>query len=282
MMALKVLTANIAFGLGGMDRLVPNVKHHLHIHGWGALAHVCVPSWRGKAAQLSLSKRLAYVHKNKNLGPTWKMIGRINPDVLVLNEVMYESHHQELESGLRQEGFQTIAWGVSTHYPGTSISTMVATKMSGTPIPCSMPQRPSMGGGAGMAGIRLSEIPLAVFGVHLTYRSPTLFARQINYIAQVSAQENCCGNEVIVSGDWNECVAKIVRHTDFKMLDLVSGETDESPTCPTFLPRFLQKPLDHVFVPSRWRAIESSTVAFGSDHLALAVEIDPQVLQRRG
>jgi endonuclease/exonuclease/phosphatase family metal-dependent hydrolase len=281
MTALRVLTANIGFGFGGMDRLVSSIKHHLHIHGWGALTYPFVPAWRGEAAQLSLSKRSAYVHKNQNLGPTWKMIDRINPDALVLNEVMYESYQEELERGLREAGFQTIAWGISTHYPGTSISTMVATKMSGTRIPCSMPQRPSMGGGAGMTGIRLRDIPITVFGVHLTYRSPTLFARQISYIAQVAAEEKDRGNEVVVSGDWNECVAKIAGHPDFEMLDLVSGATDESLTCPTFLPRFLQKPLDHVFVPSNWKPVGSNTIAFGSDHLALAVEIEPRLFMRR-
>ncbi len=195
--------------------------------------------------------------------------------MLVLNEVIYELYRGELEQALWQTGFQTIAWGVSTHYPGTSISTLVATKGLGTAIPCTMPQRPSMGGGAGMAGIRLAGTSTSVFGIHLTYRSPTLFERQIKYLVKVAASEKNHGNDVIVAGDWNEREATIISNPEFTMLDLVPSVSVESATCPTFLPRFLQKPLDHVFIPPHWQRVRSDTIAFGSDHLALEVEVVP-------
>lgn len=270
---MTILTANMAYGFDGMDRLLPSLKHQLHIHGWGALTYEFVPSLRGKVATVSKSKRMAYVQKHCSLGRTLKMILRVAPDVLVLNEAIYELYEPELEPILRNFGFRTIAWGVSTHYPGTRLATLVATKETGLPIPCKMPQRPSMGGGAGMAGIRLADTPISVFGLHLTYRSPKLFRRQIEYVAKAAADEKAKGKDVLLAGDWNESEKSIFCHPAFAALDLMSAEPSENVTCPTFLPKPFRKPLDHVFIPRQWRRIQSHTIAFGSDHLALSVMV---------
>jgi endonuclease/exonuclease/phosphatase family metal-dependent hydrolase len=275
MTVATLLTANIAYGFTDMDRLASSVRHQLQIHGWGALSYVMFPSLRGSPAKLSATKRTAYVLKHRNLGPTLEMIEQARADVVVLNEVIYELHRAELESALVQIGFQGIAWGVSTHYPGTSISTLVASKEPGTAIRCVMPQRPSMGGGAGMAGLRLLRTSRTIFGVHLTYRSPALFERQLDYIAQVAADEYARGREVIIGGDWNDSVSAIVKNPKFRSLNLVPASLTENATCPTFFPHFLRKPLDHIFIPCHWRGITSNTIAFGSDHLALAVEVRP-------
>lgn len=279
MASVTILTANIAYGFPKMDRLFSSVKHQLHIHGWGVLTYEFLPPLRGRTAAVSELKRAAYVQKHRNLQPILDLVQKTQPDVLVLNETIYEMYRDELETALHCMRFQTIAWGVSTHYPGTTISTLVATKRAGIPIPCTMPQRSSMGGGAGMAGIRLSDSSLSVFGVHLTYRSPGLFKRQIAYLAKVAAKERAHGTEVIVAGDWNEREATIVANPDFRQLHLMPAALQEEATCPTFLPRFLQKPLDHVFVPPHWQRGDSKAIAFGSDHLALVVEVEPQVPQ---
>jgi endonuclease/exonuclease/phosphatase family metal-dependent hydrolase len=277
MTGMTILTANIAYGFAGMDQLFSSVTHQVHIHGWGILTYEYLPVLRGKIATVSTSKRVDYVRKQQNLEPTLELVRRTCPDILVLNETIYEIYRDELEFALSRLGFETVAWGVSTHYPGTTISTLVATKRSGTAIPCTMPQRPSMGGGAGMAGIRLSALPLSVFGVHLTYRSPTLFKRQVSYIAKAAALESAQGREVILAGDWNECEAEIFANPQFRSLQLTSAALKEDVTCPTFLPHLLRKPLDHVFIPSNWHRSHSEVIGFGSDHLALIATVEPEV-----
>jgi hypothetical protein len=273
MTSLTILTANVGYGFAGMDRLVPSLKHQLHIHGWEVLAYLFCPSPFRKSGQISRSKRVAYVLKNKNLSSTEEMISRTQPDVLVLNELIYEVYGAEVEAYLRRQGFQTIGWGISSHYPGTTISTLVAVKAGGELISCSMPQRPSLGGGAGMAGIRLAG--QSIFGVHLTYRSPALFVQQIRYIAKMAADERARGNEVVIAGDWNESASIINANSDFRSLSLMPGASREHLTCPTFFPSFLQNSLDHVFIPDNWQQVSSQTIPFGSDHLALAVEVRP-------
>jgi endonuclease/exonuclease/phosphatase family metal-dependent hydrolase len=277
---MTILTANIAYGFPGMDSMLTSVKHQLHIHGWGVLAYEFAPPLRGKFSTVSKTKRSAYVRKNNRLDPILDVVSQSGPDVLVLNETIYEIYREELEAALRRMGFQSVAWGLSTHYPGTTISTVVATKQAGAPIVCVMPQRPSIGGGAGMAGLRLLDAPISVFGVHLTYRSPALFKQQLNYIARTAAKEKSCGNEVVLAGDWNESEETITAFSEFKELDLRPAALFEIPTCPTFLPQFLRKPLDHVFVPSYWKGNTSKAVAFGSDHLALVVNVEPKMRRR--
>jgi endonuclease/exonuclease/phosphatase (EEP) superfamily protein YafD len=256
-----------------MDRLGCSLRHQLHIHGWGALTYKVFPSFRGRTARLSAAKRTKHVREHGNLGSTLGMVERAQPDLLVLNEVIYEFYREELEHSLQQMGFRSIAWGLSTHYPGTSLSTLVASKEPGIPIPCVMPQRPCMGGGAGMAGLRLLDTSRAVFGVHLTYRSPALFTRQLEYIVQTAAAEQSRGQRVILGGDWNESSHTVIRAANFKSLSLISAALMEPATCPTFLPKSFRKPLDHIFIPSYWQSISSNAIEFGSDHLALAVEV---------
>ncbi|MEA2701870.1 MAG: hypothetical protein QOE22_579 [Candidatus Parcubacteria bacterium] len=273
---MKILTINTAFGFTGMDRFATNLKRHLHMHGWGVLTYEFFPFLRGRSSRISKGKRIAYVKKHQYLDPYLELIQRIAPDILILNEALYELYHERIERELRAMGFQTIAWGLSEHYPGTTISIVVATKEPGEIIPCSMPQRPSMGGGAGMAGIRLKARPLTIFGVHLTYRNPAMFVKQLAYIAEMTTKERALGNEAVLAGDWNENETALYANPSFRLLGLVSADPDEKLTCPVFLPRFLQRALDHIFISPHWTRVHAETVASGSDHLALSVEVEPQ------
>ena len=195
---MTILTANIAYGFSGMDRFFSSVRHQVHIHGPGILTYEFLPGLRGLSPVISETKRVAYARKNKHLEPVFDLIRRVSPDVLVLNETLYELYRDEIEDVLRRNAFKTIAWGVSTHYPGTSISTLLATKAPGKVVPCMMPQRPSMGGGAGMAGIRLRD--LSIFGLHLTYRNPPMFKKQLAYIAEMAKKEVALGNQMLLAG----------------------------------------------------------------------------------
>ena len=271
---MKILTANIAYGFKGMDRFITSVRHQLNIHGPGILTYEFLPGLRGLSPTVSEAKRVAYAKKHRYLEPVFDLIRLTTPDVLILNETLYELYREEIEQELRAMGFQTIAWGVSTHYPGTSISTLLATKEPGEMIPCTMPQRPSMGGGAGMTGIRLNHSSLSIFGMHLTYRNPPMFSKQLAYITEMAKKEKTSRNEIILAGDFNESEAIVFSNSDFKTLDLVSADSQEKLTCPTFLPNFMQKPLDHIFIPPSWKTTRAETIAFGSDHLALLAKTD--------
>lgn len=270
---MKILTANIAYGFKGMDRFATSVWHQLHIHGPGILTYEFLPGLRGLSPTVSETRRVAYAKNHQHLEPIFNLVRSISPDVLTLNETLYEIYRDDIERELRANGFQTIAWGVSTHYPGTSISTLVATKESGDIIPCEMPQRPSMGGGAGMAGIRLRGKPLSVFGMHLTYRNPPMFAKQLAYIGSLAKKEQTQGREILLAGDFNESESAVRANPDFQTLGLVSADSREKLTCPTFLPPFARKPLDHVFMPSSWKTKHAEAIAFGSDHLALVADV---------
>src|SRR5580704_5163148 len=147
LMTLRILTANIAFGFAGMDRMLSSVKHHLHIHGSAILNFGVSQRLRDRNNIAVGMRRAEYVKKHQNLDPAIEMIRRLQPDILILNEVIYELNCELFEDVLDRIGFRTIEWGISNHYPGTSISTLLATKAPGSAIRCMMPQRPSMGGG---------------------------------------------------------------------------------------------------------------------------------------
>ena len=223
---------------------------------------------------ISEAKRVKYTKKNKHLEPIFTLIEKTLPDILVLNEVVYEVYKDEMEKRLRDLGFKTTTWGIGGHYPGARISTLIASKEPSEIIQCVFPQGKVMGSGAGMAGIRLNGV--SVFGMHLAYRNPDMFNKQIAYIATLAKNERNRGSEVVFVGDWNESEAVISSNLDFKSIGLISADTQEKLTCPTFLPRFFQKPLDHIFIPAHWKSSNASTIAFGSDHLALMVSLSPK------
>ena len=66
---MKVLTANIAYGFKGMDRLMSSVWHQLHIHGPGILMYEFLPGLRGLSPTVSEAKRVAYAQKHRHLEP---------------------------------------------------------------------------------------------------------------------------------------------------------------------------------------------------------------------
>ena len=100
-----------------------------------------------------------------------------------------------------------------------------------------------------------------------------LWRSQIDAIAGLAKAEQEKGNAVLLTGDWNAVEGPIFAQESFKKLRLVSADKNKTPTCPTSLPRFLQWSVDHIFIPPSWKTTRAETIAFGSDHLALLVEI---------
>jgi endonuclease/exonuclease/phosphatase family metal-dependent hydrolase len=269
---MKILTANIAFGMPRMDTVAGNLRNHIAIHGPRILLHVFVPWTRGRKAGVAVHDP-DYIRRHTDLRPVYDLIDAAKPDVIVLNEVLQEMHGEELTAYLRDRGFDNIAWGAGLHYPETHISTVVATKWDSTPIACEMPHLPCMGGGAGSAGMRVEDI--SMLGAHLGNGIPDLVESQLAYLAEVAAREEADGQKVMLAGDFNIPAHSKAAREAFRKLDLAAADGDNFPTCPTFLP--FHTPLDHVFLPSTIRIKNLQTYFFGSDHLALSVETESAI-----
>jgi endonuclease/exonuclease/phosphatase family metal-dependent hydrolase len=250
-----------------------NIFNHFMVHGWGILTYPFIPKLRGKTNVISEWRRISFIEKRRNLEPVLKLIAEINPDLLVLNEAIYELYKGTIETALRDQGFQSISWGAGNHYLGTHFSTVVATKKHGAPIACNLPQRRVLGGGAGTSGIRLEKEKLSIFGLHLSLGVPALWNRQVDTVVLAAEEERARGQEVILAGDWNESEPLITEHPGFKKLKLISADSMRTLTCPTFFHPAM-KDLDHIFMPEAWQRKSINTFSFGSDHLALLAEVE--------
>jgi len=270
---MKILTANIAFGMPEMDRLGANIRAHLAIHGSKVFLHTFVPWLRGRLANADVADG-DYIRRKTDLSPTIALIRKLSPDILVLNEVLHDTHKDEIERALRGQGFSTIAWGLGGHYPSMRISTVIATKAAGEIIPCDMPQQPSMGGGAGCAQIQLPD-GIAIIGVHLGNGIPKLIKRQVHALATTTASALSHGHRAILAGDFNVSASYMQTFEEFKALSLVAADGDRLLTCPTFLP--FRKPLDHIFVPTSMEVTSIESLTFGSDHLAVCAEVTSSI-----
>jgi endonuclease/exonuclease/phosphatase family metal-dependent hydrolase len=273
---MKILTANISLGLRDSNKIINNVRGLAAYHSWGSfLIGVFIPPLRGIFAGPARSPaRVNYMRKYENLSATIKLIHDADPDVVVLNEVLPEIHGPKIDDALRDLGFTSVTYGRGAKYPDAYVSTYVASKTAASPIICVMPQTPHPGCGGGIAGLRL-ECGVSVIGAHMAMGGSALWRSQIDAIARLAKIEQEKGNNVILTGDWNEVGGQILTQESFKKLDLVSADGDKTPTCPTSLPHFLQRSLDHIFIPSAWEVDSCRAVNFGSDHLALLVETLP-------
>ena len=271
-MKLKILTANVAFGLKRMDNVFVNIFNHLVFHGWSMITFFTTPkSLRKHKNHLNL-KRIFYVRKHSDLKSIIDLLDKEQPDVLMLNEVIEQLFSSELEKELRLLGYKSFSLGHSKHYADATVSSLVASKIEGEAVKIKFPEESHVSGGGGIAALRLSEHKITVANVHMcSTKFSWLYSAEVKAIAKFISEEKFAGREVVIGGDWNASTSFLNKYASFFKLNLQSAESD-LPSCPTFLPKL--KPLDHIFVPHGWKATKVKTVSFGSDHLAISVCVE--------
>ncbi len=273
---MKILTANIALGLKGMDNLFVNQYSHAMYHSWLVISSLTLKFLRGKVGRSNRSeRRMRFLKKRDNLDATLRMIENVDPDMLVLAEVVYELHAKRLSAFLHERGYKSVAHGLGNHHEDAHVSVWVAAKEAGETFACDMPMPPYPGHGAGIAGIRLSN-GVSLIGVHLALGVPPVWNKQVTAVADLVASEEAQGRSVVVAGDWNHSSFAVGKNPTFAKLSLKTVDPKETRTCPTPFPDWLRMPLDHIFIPTSWTARRVGTEHFGSDHLALLAEVDPQ------
>jgi len=273
-MKLKILTANIAFGIPKMSNIFVNVYTHLVIHGRSMLTLFLNPkALKDKAGYLKPA-RFKYFEKHNSLKSITSLIEKESPDILVLNEVLKQFQQGELEATLKKLGYKSISFGFSRHYDDATVSSLVASKAKAVPVAIDFPQGSHPGGGGGIAALRFAESMLTVIGAHLCYANFTwLYGPEIEAISDFISKEIASGRKVVTAGDWNESSHTINAYPSFSKLNLKNAEADIK-TCPTFFPKSKLKPLDHIFTPSDWQTLDAKTAPFGSDHLAVIAEVE--------
>jgi endonuclease/exonuclease/phosphatase family metal-dependent hydrolase len=114
-----------------------------------------------------------------------------------------------------------------------------------------------------VARLRVAGRPftaLALHGAHLSHGSPSLYRRVGAYVAGLDPSE-----PVILAGDFN-CWRPLLRALLPGWRTLARGRT-----WPAYLPH---SQIDHVLGRGPWRSRRSWTVDGGSDHRALACEVE--------
>lgn len=273
---LNILTANIGLGIPGMDRLRENLRAHFAFHGWKFFPFVLTGNrlhrWLDYSSDTS-PERVAFMRARSNLSRVLNMIATQHPDIVVLNEVIRQTHGQELTQALTAEGFPHAIWGLSDHHADTTVSTVIASKLSAESIDVTMPQYPQMGGGAGIAGVRLKDLPVTIVGAHLANGIPSLLQAEVQALKNIAADEQAAGREIVIAGDFNMTEERITSFDGgFQPYGLRS--VTPTVTCPTCLPRQFQHAFDHIFVPTNWSVTQATTHAFGSDHLAVSTGVN--------
>ncbi|MFZ2149961.1 MAG: endonuclease/exonuclease/phosphatase family protein [Minisyncoccia bacterium] len=270
-MKIKILTANIAFGLNDMNNLFANFYAHYIFHGWSIITFIFNPkSLKHKLGYMD-SKRVRYLKKHSKLEQIISLIKKEDPKIVFLNELLIQLHRDGLENSLQKMGYKSFAWGQSAHYADSTVSSFVASKTEGEAVEVFLPQESHAGGGGGIAAIRLAENNITAIAVHMSVlaKFSWLYEAQLEAIANFISEEEKRGRKVVIGGDWNASNISMQKYQLFSKLNFKNSEGDLL-TCPTFLPKL--NPLDHIYVPQNWKTVNTKTAAFGSDHLAVIVE----------
>lgn len=272
-MKLKILTANIAFGLNNMDSLLTNIVGHLIFHGRQMITLFINPvSLKNRKGYL-YPRRVKYLKRHSSLKNIIALIREESPDIIMLNELIFQLHKDELQNELINLGYKYFSWGFSEHYADTTVSSFVASKSKAESVMIKFPQESHAGGGAGIASIRFSESNITAISVHMCVsdKFPWLYDAEIETITKFIQGEKSTGREVVIGGDWNASASYLKKYDLFSKSNFINSEGD-LPTCPTFFPKL--NSLDHVFIPNNWKTLNAKTISFGSDHLAVSVEVE--------
>jgi endonuclease/exonuclease/phosphatase (EEP) superfamily protein YafD len=277
-MQLKILTANVAMGNPDADKLIPCIKSLLWFHNWRVVPFLIFGGRFGRIFDYgshSRAGRPEWFLAHSSLSKVIDLITAELPDVIILNELLYQIHYETLNTALAELGYKDIVWGFSPHHPDAILSTVVASRipvLSGG-ASLELPWGRQIGGGGGASYVSLADMPVTVVGCHLVIGKGmrVVFEKEIAVLKNFAEEERKSGRQVVIAGDFNATDGKIQDTMNFASLKLKTVTTQK--TNPLCLPAFLRTECDHIFLPSNWQIPETRFLSFGSDHLAVVTEV---------
>lgn len=245
-------------------RLSSNITSHFYIHG----AEMLLP----KSINHTVATRLS-TKRSSHIQDVCKVIEAEDPDVVCLNEVLRGLHEQALTNCFKRLGFTTIAWGEAKHYEHPlQISTVVATKMQGMPLPFDLPIPKRMGGGGGGCAIVFDDRKMLVVGFH----APSI--GKVNPQAQFAFLKNFLSQyknyAIVVCGDMNKTKDELEVIAPFLFHEFGLVSSGDEPTCPYYyVPRLPPQRIDHIlYNPAKMKVVSEKLVQTFSDHKAIVAE----------
>jgi endonuclease/exonuclease/phosphatase family metal-dependent hydrolase len=251
---MKVVVYNILFGMKG-NNAIDMALSNLAMHGLRPVLPLgLIPGWL---------RNITVPMRNRFLSDAMHMAGQYAPDILCLNEVLLNTHKEELETALGKMGFTTIVYGKSKHHsPPFHISLLLATKAKAEEITFNMTMAPRPGGGGGAASIYIPENNLAVLGVHLALPGPVSDTEMKEINTWIESQKKL-GRKMLIVGDFNIGKGEI----DKKIPAFTALKETAFPTCPSF-ETFLKQSecVDHIFFDENFTVTGAGAERGLSDH----------------
>jgi endonuclease/exonuclease/phosphatase (EEP) superfamily protein YafD len=203
---------------------------------------------------------------NKRLDEAARIVRELNPDIVILQEVitrvrpgldaMADAFPYRVESWLERPADALIL----SRFPMEDLA---------AELPVPKHRRP-----LGAAKVTIGERTLTLFAAHLSL-PPWLHPRhsQMDEIKEIAETVNGRTGPRLLVGDFNASTwgAVITHARTFAALDVLTGA---SGTWPTFLPRDMGIPIDHMLASQEVTFVSRTLITIpGSDHRAVLAEI---------
>ncbi len=262
-----------------MDRGFRAFAQHIGVYGWKFLPSILFSETLSKFVDMTKVEyptRFDYVKRKTNLKPILDVLRQQTPDIIILNELIYQVHVEEIEKFFTDNGY-TFVWGKSLHQEHTTLSTIIATKLpsdGGAQLPIVQKAKPGSGGG--FAYIRLADQPITVVGVHCSSLYEYLWSEQLEELVGFVKHERAAGRRTVIAGDFNATEEQLLARKSFEDLKIGTIDEQERWTCPVWqIGKWPHRTaIDHILAPDAWKRISFETGEFGSDHLWIHGRLD--------
>jgi hypothetical protein len=250
-----------------------SIDYRFAIFDWGL-----VVSLVGLGLKKLLLKRQS---KNRN-HPVLELIQKCDPDILILNETMPDINEQTKRILAEHNYMYTIGYPKDSNWR-IPWATIIATKYTGDSHLFQIP-----GSGGGSAEYRFKYVPISLVALHTSALNRKIRLDQIKYAVQHTKKLLNQGIFPIIAGDLNEEIDSF--YYLFKNLPISHYTLPTFPSKNIF--RFLQKKqwwmlrkilklkniqrsIDHIFLPQKWKVTSLTSYATSSDHDALIIKTIP-------
>lgn len=242
---MKLATYNTMFGMNGRS-IILNGLGHISYHGL-----------ESKKLTNLFSK---YNEKNVEL------MGKINADAIVLNEVLGSLKKDEIIKELEKHNYTSFCFNPTIHHKKPlDLGLLIASKDKFQELSFEFPMEPRFGGGGGACAVYFKEKNLTLLGVHLGIRE-NLIEKQLKEISLFLKKEKEKGRKIILMGDFNMEEKELKENRYFNELGLKGANKENTCSNTNLIKILYSKVSDNIFYDSSFKKINSGVSEGYSDH----------------
>ncbi len=254
-----------------------------------------IGSWIALHAKI-FAKRKKCIQREQHLRdgkhPVEQIIQKYQPEVLVMNEVIYAPWGSETKSLLDKYNYAYRIIGLPKKLKKSlARNTLIASKLPGKSVNIPI----SNFAGGHFCALRIKNSDVLILGIHASAFAPKIRSQQIKEVFEFSKQKIQDGLQVVVAGDFNyelpqdkgiQIPMGLLNYTKpsfphpnlLKKINLLPRISQKLLQSLLSLSNGGQRSINHILIPSNWTMLNFCSEVTSSDHSGLIAKINFRIL----